>query len=182
MSLLYQINWLRAWSIVTLVWVTGVAFFYATPVQYQHSDALVAKRELDRSIINAKFNRCLEQQGTNWWKVFDQFKSECFKQAQETCGDARWCDAEYWRDFCIKSKVEACREIGGIVEGDASEPLLSGISWEQDNRLKQWQFYFNSRFSQPLIEAVSLAFGVPILLGIAPTAFRRLWAWLTTKR
>lgn len=182
MSLLARINWLRAWSIVTLAWVAGIVFVYATPVQYQYSEALVAKRESDRSIINAKFNRCLEQQGTNWSRVSDQYKSECFKQTQEACGGAMWCDSEYWRDLCIKSKVEACRNIGGIVEGDAFEPLLAGLSWEQDNHLKKWWFYFNSTFSQPLVEAVSLAIGVPILLAVAPPAFRRLWEWLTTKR
>lgn len=182
MSLLGRINWLRAWSLFTLAWVIGVAFLYATPVQYQHSEALAAKRERDRSIVNAKFNRCLEQQGTNWWKVSEQYKLECFKQAQEICGGATWCDIAYWRDLCIKSKVEACRDIGGIVEGDASEPLLADLSWEQDNRLKKWQFYFDSRFSQPLIEAVSLAIGIPLLLAVAPLLFRRLLVWLTSRR
>jgi hypothetical protein len=107
---------------------------------------------------------------------------ECFKQAQEICGGATWCDIAYWRDFCIKSKVEECRDIGGIVEGDASEPLLADLSWEQDNRLKKWQFYFDSRFSQPLIEAVSLAIGIPLLLAVAPLFFRRLLVWLTSRR
>ena len=182
MSLISRINWRRAWSLFTVAWITGIILVYATPVQDQYSEALRVKLERDRSIVSGKFNRCLEQQGTNWWKVSEQYKSECLKQAQETCGSAMWCDVEYWRDFCIKSKVVACRDIGAIVEGDASEPLFAGMSWAQDNRLKQWQFYFDSRFLRPLIEALTLAMALPVILAIAPLASRRLWAWLTTKR
>lgn len=182
MSFLGRVNCRRAWFLFTMCWAAGVTSFYAGSVRSEYSEALVAKRERDRSIVNGKYNRCLEQQGTNWWKVSEQYRSECYKQALKTCGDARWCDAEHWRDFCIKTKVEACRGIGSVVEGDASEPLISGLSWEQDNRLRQWQFYFDSRFSQPLIEAISLAIGVPLLLALVPGFSRRVWTWLSTKQ
>lgn len=181
LTILDHVNWFRLWVLVTSLWLAGVVLLLAEPVSMGYHESLQVKRELDRSIRESKYQACLSQHGIVWLELFEKHKPECYQYAVETCGNAVFCDSEYWREFCIKTKPGPCQDIGTLVEGDDSPHIHPSLSFAQDSRAKQLLFYWHSGFSQPFVFALLVALLPPLLLAVAPAVLRRLASWLLTK-